>query len=204
MARQRMIKPEFFDSESLADCSIAARLAFIGLWVMGDDYGRQKAQVRRLRTRIFPFDKMTDRKFAGLLSELEDAGCIKGYEIDGERYVYIPNFEVYQTINRPSKSSIPEPPKDVEKLGKTTIFSEGSMSTHPERKKEVKKDCLVFQDKTRQSQKEEKGASVASASGENPAAPLCPTCGSEAEQDAVTGMWYCNKCSIGWMGVRHA
>ena len=39
MSRQRMVKPEFFDSESLAKCSMAARLAFIGLWVEADDFG---------------------------------------------------------------------------------------------------------------------------------------------------------------------
>ena len=49
MPRQRMVKPDFFDSGSLAECSRSARLAFIGLWVMGDDNGNVKFSVRKLK-----------------------------------------------------------------------------------------------------------------------------------------------------------
>lgn len=108
VARQRMVKPEFFDSESLAECSIPARLAFIGLWVQSDDYGRIKAQYNRLKARIFPFDKMTVARFVGLLQELEAVGCIQGYEVDGEQYISIPNFSFYQYIKKPSGSLLPE------------------------------------------------------------------------------------------------
>ena len=137
MSRQRMVKPEFFDSESLAGCSMAARLAFIGLWVEADDYGRLKAKPVRLKARIFPYDRMTPAKFTSILAELESVGCIKGYEVDGEQYIEVPNFNVYQTVNRPSKSNIPEPPERVQKVRKTSLFSEHSVSTHAkERKKE--------------------------------------------------------------------
>lgn len=163
MPRQRMIKPEFFDSESLSQCSIAARLAFIGLWVTSDDAGNQKAQLHRLRHQIFPYDDLTEIGFLSLLCELESVGCVKGYEIDGERYITVPNFAIYQTVNRPSKSSIPEPPKEVEKSKRTTAInewmsalreltehsvthtqlSESSVSTHAkERKKEGRKEVL--------------------------------------------------------------
>lgn len=112
MPRQRMIKPEFFDSESLSMCSFAARLAFIGLWVMGDDYGNGKFEPHRLRCKIFPMDDgMDDSTFCELLEELEQTGCVKAYEIDGERYLSVPNFATYQTVKRPSKTNIPEPPK---------------------------------------------------------------------------------------------
>ena len=166
-----MIKPDFFDSESLSECSIEARLAFIGLWVMGDDYGRQKAQIRRLRTRIFPYDEMDDESFSMLLCELERVGCIKAYEIDGERYIYVPNFSVYQTVRKPSASSVPAPPKSVEKLLKTTLVQQWCATSAPlvplERKKEVSKECLVL-DKTRHSER----VSAEAASSCADAAPL--------------------------------
>ena len=165
MGRQRMVKPEFFDSESVGTCSIAARLAFIGLWVTSDDFGNQKAQAGRLRLRVFPYDEMTDEDFMALLCELEEVGCIKGYEIDGTRYINIPNFQIYQTVNRPSKSSVPEPPKRTARAASTALIkgwmrthgaltehsrsthglTEGSVSTHRERKKEGKKEVVVLQ-----------------------------------------------------------
>ena len=82
MPRQRMVKPDFFDSGSLAECSRSARLAFIGLWVMGDDNGNVKFSVRKLKKQIFPFDDMPDADFVSLLAELERVGCIKAYEVD--------------------------------------------------------------------------------------------------------------------------
>lgn len=103
MPRQRMVKPDFFDSGSLAECSRSARLAFIGLWVMGDDNGNVKFSVRKLKKQIFPFDDMPDADFVSLLAELERVGCIKAYEVDGEEYVSTVNFKVYQTVKNPSR-----------------------------------------------------------------------------------------------------
>ncbi len=111
MARQRMVRPEFFDSDSLAECSYAARLAFIGLWCFSDDHGHAKASVRKLRKKVFPNEDMTDDEFEGYLSELESVGCIKHYEVEGEGYIEVVNFDVYQTVRHPSKTTIPEPPK---------------------------------------------------------------------------------------------
>lgn len=198
MSRQRMVKPEFFDSESLAGCSITARLAFIGLWVEADDYGRLKAQPVRLKARIFPYDRMTPAKFTSLLAELERVGCIKGYEIDGERYIEVPNFNVYQTVNRPSKSNVPEPPEKVRKMRKTSLFSECSVSTHAkERKKEGRESVLNAFPK-------ERSASDGAAAGEPapPAAsescylPSCAKCGSKVDYSARggKGKWVCPNC----------
>jgi len=184
-----MVKPEFFDSESLGACSVAARYCFIGLWVNSDDYGNQKMQPRKLRLRIFPYDRMDDSGFMELLSELEGVGCIKGYEIDGARYINIPNFAVYQTVNRPTKSSIPEPPEKVAKAHRTDVLDtwmsgNGALSEHSllsecshtaqpkERKKEGSKGVLT------DSFAKEEGASVGAAAAEAapPSAPICPLC----------------------------
>ena len=217
MPRQRMVKPEFFDSESLGACSMAARLLFIGLWVMGDDYGNVKMQPSRLKMNIFPYDAITDSEFLGLLRELEQTGCIKGYEVDGERYVNVPNFSVYQTVNRPSKSSVPEPPKSTAKAKRTRVveewskghgaltesnvdnsvnidaFNEPSMSTHPERKKEGKKEVVVLQQQLPKESAECVAAAVETAPH---SAPKCLMCGTDLE---CTGMadpeyWWCQGC----------
>lgn len=208
-----MIKPEFFDSESLAYCSIEARLAFIGLWVTSDDYGNQKAQFSRLKHRIFPYDNMSVAAFADLLCELEDVGCIKGYEIDGDRYITVPNFNAYQTVRKPSKTNVPEPPESVLRTRTTSVirewFTSGAMvsqeyrtsdgvrhqcvTSDTERKKEGKKEVVVLQ----QQLPKECGSDVAAAAkAAPPSPPKCPMCGTEVER---TGMpdpdaWWCPNC----------
>ena len=178
MARQRIVKPELFDSESLGSCSIAARFAFIGLLIQADDYGRMKWQPNRLKTRILPYDKMTPAKFAALVDELEKVGCVEFYEVDGERYLNVPNFLVYQTIQRPSKSNIPEPPKAKSKNAHGTL-NEHSMSTHT---KEIKKEGRKGNSKEFSLPKEECATVGAEASKAAP--PVCPKCGNEM---SITG-----------------
>ena len=182
MARQRMIKPEFFDSESLAACSIAARMAFIGLWVEADDYGRLKAQYTRLKTRIFPYDRMSGGKFFSLLKELEGVGCIRGYEVDGEQYIDIPNFAVYQTVKKPSKTTNPE----YQEQYSTPLVPHQCPTSNPkERKKEG-----VSLDKDTPKEGQAEGGAVA---GE-PAPPVCPVCGSVSKWDEAHGWWECGEC----------
>jgi len=140
--RQRMIKPEFFSSETLAECTHTARLLFVGLWVIADDAGNLKYSPRKIASQLFPYDGIAPEQVAQALAELEQIGCIKGYENGGEMYINIPNFLTFQTINRPSKTNIPAPGKDVENVGITNIITEHSLNTHgaltlkKERKKE--------------------------------------------------------------------
>jgi len=213
MPRQRMIKPEFFDSESLALCSMGARIAFIGLWVMGDDYGNQKAQMSRLKHRIFPYDSISQDEFIGFLCELEEVGCIKGYEIEGERYITVPNFNSYQTVRKPSNTNVPKPPKAVEKAKRTTVIHQWRTSgapvtyqccsdalvTHydatsvPELKKEGSNFSL-----REKIAKDEGSASVGSEADESapPSAPICPLCSRplRMRMGADGPKWTCGMC----------
>ena len=124
MPRQRMVKPDFFESESLAECNHSARLCFIGLWVMSDDNGNCKLNPRRLNRQIFPDDNLTNGEFLGLLQQLERVGCIKVYQVDGEDYLSVVNFKVYQTVKNPSKSTVPKPPERRAKVKTTAFFDD--------------------------------------------------------------------------------
>lgn len=134
--RQRMIKPEFFSSESMADCSLGARLTFIGLWCCADDEGRSVFAERSLRKDIWGLDDVSAEQFVEWLIELENVGSIKLFTDGQEVYLTIPHFSVYQTINRPMKSTITE-----RSLINHCLLSECSVSAHPkERKKELIKE----------------------------------------------------------------
>lgn len=206
-----MVKPEFFDSESLGACSIQARLAFIGLWVTGDDYGNQKAQLSRLKMKIFPYDTMTESEFLGYLCELEDVGCIKGYVIDGERYITVPNFSTYQTVRKPSKSSIPEPPKETQKARKTKVFREWKTGAKPVENNTstslVRHQCATSDPKERKKEgsnrvlthsianEYEQAGAVAGKPA--PAPARCLLCGDELTRTGMKNpaeFWFCSTC----------
>lgn len=208
MTRQRMVKPEFFDSYSLAECSYAARLLFIGLWVVGDDNGNSKMAARKLKLQVFPYDDMTDDEFADCMIQLESTGCIKGYEIDGDRYINVPNFNVYQKINRPSRTTIPKPPKSVEEQKRTTLIkqwmgthgalTEHSLSTHSKERNKEGENVVVLRQQQHSLDDDNiasGGAAVAGATPPSaPTAPICPLCSSPVRFDAHDGVWRCDLC----------
>jgi hypothetical protein len=111
MARNRMIKPEFWDDEKLSKISRDARLTYIGLWNFSDDYGVVKGNPSWLKNHIFPYeDSMSIQKFTAILTELSSGLWILPFGYNGETYFYIKNFLNHQTINRPSKQRNPLPP----------------------------------------------------------------------------------------------
>ena len=69
MARARNIKPGFFKNEELAECSLAARLCFPGLWLLADREGRLEDRPKRIKGELFPFDTF---EVGPLLDELPE------------------------------------------------------------------------------------------------------------------------------------
>jgi hypothetical protein len=55
-SRMRTVKPEFWTSEQVVECSPNARLLFIGLWNFCDDSGIHPAATKRLKRDVFPAD----------------------------------------------------------------------------------------------------------------------------------------------------
>lgn len=80
MARIRTIKPEFWTSDQITDCSPLARLLFIGLWNFCDDAGRHVASVKRVKMEIFPADEISGGEIRELIDELIRAELILEYD----------------------------------------------------------------------------------------------------------------------------
>ncbi len=108
MARIRSIKPEFPQSESIGRLSRDARLLFIQIWTLVDDDGRARAASRMLASLLYPYDDDAPKLIDGWLAELEREGMVRLYEVDGSRYLDIPNWRKHQKIDRPSDSRLPE------------------------------------------------------------------------------------------------
>lgn len=96
MPRIRSIKPQFWTSEQVADCSPNARLLFVGLWNFADDYGVHPASVARLKMEVFPSDQFEKTEVRALVDELLEVGLLKEYEVRGERYWLVTGWEKHQ------------------------------------------------------------------------------------------------------------
>jgi len=112
MARIRTIKPEFTESESIGRLSRESRLLFVLLWTFVDDVGRARASSQLLASRLYPYDVDAPKLISRWLEELEGAGHIRRYEVDGSQYLDIPKWLKHQKIDHASNSRLPECPED--------------------------------------------------------------------------------------------
>lgn len=118
MARIRTIKPEFWTSSQIVECSPSARLAFVGMWNFCDDGGVHVADCRRLKMEVFPGDDITVADVQRLIDELMSAGLLDEYEVGGQKYWEVTGWR-HQKIERPTFKH-PKRPK----------FGEASRSNH--------------------------------------------------------------------------
>lgn len=101
MARIRTIKPEFWTSEQIMECSPNARLLFIGLWNFCDDAGIHPASPKTLKAEIFPSDDISASEVEGLVGELIAQGLLEKYEVAGHHYWAVTGWH-HQRIDQPT------------------------------------------------------------------------------------------------------
>jgi len=118
MPRARMIKPEFWLDEGLAQLPHSARLLYIGLWNFADDNGNIEAGERRIKAQVFPYEDTPLADVQEALRALAGGGWLQPYTVDGHDFYHIPNFPKHQVINHPSKFGCPLPPQP---SGTTTV-----------------------------------------------------------------------------------
>ena len=113
MARIRSIKPEFWSSEQVMECSTNARLLFIGLWNFCDDAGRMPLKARQIKAQILPGDDITSENVLGMVEELSANGLITIYTVDNKKYLEITGWH-HQRIDKPQKPKYPPNPVNAE------------------------------------------------------------------------------------------
>jgi len=122
MARIRTIKPEFWTDERLTECSLSARLLFIGMLNFADDSGNQPYSAKRLKMQVFPADNVDTQP---LIDDLIAHGLLMEYSVSGEKYLNIKGFAKHQVINRPTKSAIPAPDSTEDSLRTHGVLTDG-------------------------------------------------------------------------------
>ena len=107
MARARNIKPGFFKNEDLAECTAWARLCFAGLWTLADREGRLEDRPKRIKGELFAFDSI---EVEPLLVELQKAGFIERYAVEGRGLIQVLAFLKHQNPHhREPESELPPP-----------------------------------------------------------------------------------------------
>lgn len=108
MARIRSIKPEFWTSEQVMECSLNARLMFIGLWNFCDDAGRHPLSPKQVKALIFPADDISSDDVSRMFAELEANDLIRIYVVDGKEYFQVTGWK-HQKIDKPQSPKYPSP-----------------------------------------------------------------------------------------------
>jgi hypothetical protein len=105
MARNRMIKPEFWEDEKVGELSFGARLLFIGSLNYADDEGYLRWNPEYLQSSIFIYDKLSKNRIKSFMKELEKFKIIEVFETKNHFFVAkIKNFTKHQKISHPQPS----------------------------------------------------------------------------------------------------
>ena len=146
MARIRTIKPEFWSSEQIVECSPTARLLFVGLWSFCDDGGVIPASIKSIKMQVFPGDSFTPDQINEWMGELIKNELIIVCESGDKQYFQITGWH-HQKIEKPSykypqfadhsptirRTLTDRPPAEVEgKGGRRDIEGKGGELPPPE------------------------------------------------------------------------
>lgn len=131
--RSRLIRPEFFTNQKLADLGDKPMLVFAGVWVIADREGRLEDNPRLIRAFTRPFDDQCDTE--GILQSLHDSGFIVRYSVNGSKYIQVCDWNAMQSIHPEERQSQTPPPQQVTGLPQAML--KHGASTEEEEKKEV-------------------------------------------------------------------
>lgn len=137
MSRYRTIKPEFWTSAQIVECSTNARLLFIGLWNFCDDFGRHIFSAKQIKAEIFPADDFSSESILGMLNELSKNGLIIVYEAENKEILQVTGWH-HQRIDKPQKARFPGLNEEHSKNDTRTFSLEGNRIEKKGRERETR------------------------------------------------------------------
>lgn len=108
MARIRTIKPDFWTSEQVMECSPTARLMFIGMWNFADDAGRMPFSPKSVKAKVFPADDISADDVRRMILELSSIGLVLIYSVADAEFLQITGWH-HQRIDKPQPARYPAP-----------------------------------------------------------------------------------------------
>jgi hypothetical protein len=110
MARDRTLPSDFWTWEAVIDCSMMARLLFLGLWNFADDHGVQPLRPRTIRMQVFPGDPIDEDAVRALIDELVARGLVRIFTVEGQDYLSVIHWEQIQRVSRRARHRYPADP----------------------------------------------------------------------------------------------
>jgi len=110
VSRIRSIKPEWLDSEKMVELSDQARLASVALLALADDWGNCPGNPQQVAARIWPLAEDRLERMTTALKELEQAGYLTPYQVNGRSYIHIQGWFEHQKVDKPGRPRFPFPP----------------------------------------------------------------------------------------------
>lgn len=137
MSRIRSIKPEFWTSAQVLECSRDARLLFIGLWNFCDDSGRHVDNSKQIKAELFAADDLLVENVRGMLDELVAHGLLIRYEASGASYLQVTGWH-HQRIDKPQRPRYPAPNSALS--GERSENGSGTLPPDPIRSDPIRSD----------------------------------------------------------------
>jgi hypothetical protein len=144
--RIRSIKPEWLEDERLCFASVPARMLSVALMLLADDFGRGRAFPRWVQGQVFPGEsdaKMAER----YLKELSDLQFIILYQVDGQSYFAIRNWDKHQKVDHPGKPRVPapldNPPETLAKVPETLARDSEVLAPDQDQDQDQDQDLLT-------------------------------------------------------------
>lgn len=111
MAERRMISKVISISEKVNSLSLFGRLLYTWMIPHADDFGRLPGSPAKVRALVVPMADETVKDVEEALADMHKKGLIIWYEVNGEKFIQITNFEKHQQgLHKRTKSKFPEPP----------------------------------------------------------------------------------------------
>lgn len=129
------------------ECSLNARLLFIGMWNFADDLGRLPLSPKTIKAQILPGDELSSDDVLGMIQELSDNGLVLVYHVDNRDYLQITGWQ-HQRIDKPQPGKCPSPVGGYSKnvRGMVAPDRKGKEEIGEDRKGEEKKDTPLRSD----------------------------------------------------------
>lgn len=126
--KKRSITSRLFTNKRVGTMGLRARWLFAACIANADDDGRVEGEAALLRAMAFPHDDgMTLQAIDDALAECTSGDAlIVAYDVNGERYLWLPGFERQQTLRYRSASRLPAPPDAALKKHRRAKSEEGS------------------------------------------------------------------------------
>lgn len=117
--RKRSLDPGFWDDPDIARLQPLDRLLCVGIISLSDDWGNLLADEFYLKKKLFGYDDISLEEVAAMRDRIfEQCRNFIRYEVDGQTYVHLANWEKHQILRYRAHPSWPLAPGQVaEKTG---------------------------------------------------------------------------------------